>query len=155
MTTTPTYTINTIVFSSDLSKAQKIAEKFTDGPTGALMMYSRGTEEYILRTFVRTPTKFSDLPVSGIVDVIIVHLSSTDAEEFKEAKKYLESRKSIPIKVLCSENALVDEAAALDCKYLHLSELLGEGKETVLKEAKKFEETLFNCFINSISMATA
>lgn len=147
LSTERTIDMNAIVFASDLSKAQEIAEKFTDGPAGEGMMYSKGTKEYTLRTFVRTPSAFASLMNNNcIVDILILYVTSAEGEDFSEARKYLDSRKSIPIKVLCSENPLIEEAAALNCKYVHVSELLGEGREAVIKEAKKFEETLINCF---------
>jgi len=84
---------------------------------------------------------------SGIADLLIIYLSSAESSEFNQAKQYVDCRREIPIKVLCSESPLIEEAALLDCKYVHVSEVTGAaGSETIIKEARKLEETLLNCF---------
>jgi hypothetical protein len=139
-------TINALVWAVDLTKAQEIARKFTNGTSENEMLFIRTASEYTLRTFVRSPNTVPTQSPGGIADIIIIYLSSNDTSELQEAKKYVDTRQGIPIKVLCSESALLDEAAALDSKYVNVSEVTGDGSETILKEARKFEETLVNCF---------
>lgn len=138
--------INALVWAWDLSKAQEIAEKFTKGTSSDQMLFINSSADYTLRTFVRSPNCISTQSPGGIADIIILFLSSNDPVELESAKKYVDTRNTIPIKVLCCESPYLDEAALLECKYVHVSEVTGAESETIIKEAKKFEETLLNCF---------
>ncbi len=136
--------VNAIVWASDISKAEEIASKFTSDAQQTNGFYTTTISNYTLNTYVRSPYSFSTAAPSAISNILIVYLASVD--ESSEAKKYLDSRKGIPIKVLCSELNLLEESESLDCKYTNITEVMGEGRETIIKEAVKFEETLLNCF---------
>lgn len=140
------FQVNSIVWASSIDKAIEIASRFTNGEEKPNKVFTTSDDECSINTYVRSFNYFGSAAPSGITDLIIFYLPSANSPDFNEAKKYLDSRKGIPIKILTSENALLEEASSLDCKFVSLNALLGEERETILKEAKKFEETLLKCF---------
>lgn len=138
--------VNTIVWASNIDKAVEIASKFTNGVEKDNKVFAASLQEYNMNTYVRSLDAFSSAAPTGIADIVIIYLASEDSSDFSDAKKYLDSRKGIPIRVLTSENTLLDQASSLDCKFVSLNGLLGDERETIIKEARKLEETLLNCF---------
>ena len=139
-------TINTIVWAETSELSHEVALKFTNATPNQSNVYSSSFEGLTLNTYTRSPNTLPSSSPSGIANIVIVHLTSNELSVVLEAQKYLDSRKGIPIRVLTSEHPLLEEAQTLGCQYVNFNELTGEGRKNILKEAKKFEETLLNCF---------
>ena len=138
--------INTIIWALNLEKAKEISNKFTNSTCDNKNIFSKNFNNFSLNTFVRSPLTIPTSSPSGITDVIIIYISSNKSDEIDEAKKYLDYRTGIPIKILTSEEEYIEEAKYLDCIYMNIDQVTLEGRELILKEAYKFEETLLNCF---------
>lgn len=139
-------TINTIVWAETSELAHEVALKFTNAHPNQSNVYTSSFEGVVLNTYTRSPCTLPLSSPSGIANIVIVHLTTNESSAVLEAQKYLDSRKGIPIRVLTSLLPLLEEAQTLDCQYVNVNELTGEGRVNILKEAKKFEETLLNCF---------
>jgi len=145
--TNTTIEINTIIWAPTKEKAKEIAGKYSQGNIYCDCFYISNEEEFKnQKTYIRSPDEMALLAPQDITHVLILYVSSAESDDFAAARKYLDSRKGIPIKILCSENALFDQAAEMDCKFINVSEIIGEGKVAIIKEAKRFEETLLKCF---------
>jgi hypothetical protein len=134
--------INAIVWSTNIETARKYAKEFTcDASENQNNYYETTTPEYKLNTYVRCPTYPVSATPSSITDIVIIQIE--DTEDLIEAKKYLDSRRGIPMRVCLTTK--LGEFDELECKLVNPSQLASE-RNVVLKEALSFERTLVNVF---------
>jgi hypothetical protein len=133
--------INAIVWSTNIETAKKYAREFSSASENENYYYTSSTPEYNLNVYVRCPTSQIMATPSSITDIVIIQIE--DNEEVAEAKKYLDSRRGIPMKVCLTTK--VGEFDELECKNVNPTELANE-RNALLKEALSFETTLINVF---------
>lgn len=133
--------INAIVWSTNIENARKYAAELTGAQASQNNHYSKSTSEYTLNSYVRCPNHPVTATPSSITDIVIIQIEETG--DLAEAKKYLDSRRGIPMRVCLSSK--VGEFDELECKLVNPSALASEG-DIIIKEALAFEKTLVEVF---------
>jgi len=153
--------INILLWAYDIQKANEIAikilnsDKIIKNKNNFFSLFEKDLG-YKINLFLRSPKVFTLSNPTGITNILIIYLSENAIQkqniknkpnpELSEAKKYLDTRKKIPFKILTSEKLSSNELE-IHCKNIPLSDLTCEnGKNLLIKEIELYEITLKKVF---------
>ncbi len=136
-----TGTINIIVWTESTNGSEMIASTITGGnvSNGVASGEHEGTQ---LRVYTRTAGEPALAHPQGVADALIVSISK-ESLFFEQAKEYVNTRRGIPCKFICSSEDLTEVAQSVDATYLSD---VSEAKGKIISTVRELDATLRTAF---------
>lgn len=139
-------TINTVVWAENRDKAAEISGIFTLG--------SESNEEWsgfsgntVLKAYIRYPSGIIRSSPKNNTDVLIVQISGKESSVVEDAKNYINQRKAIPFKYVCSNEDLSEWAKEQGAEFFLESEVTsGSNRQKIVNSVLDLEESLRKAF---------
>ena len=133
-----TLTVNIIIWAEIKEKATILAAKLTRGKKNlteetfeSIILYPDPFKikdcKIHLKAYTRWPENFTKSSPEPITDILIINISSPSSKFFRDALKYLNTRRGIPLRYLVSEYNLTKISKDIDCKFYTENEMLSEN----------------------------
>jgi hypothetical protein len=139
--------INVVVFAETESESRELVGKILNNKQEGADVWSAQIEGVDVNGYVRWPGCISTYSPSGITDILLVHVSSAESENWETIKTYVDNRRGIPFKFLTSPVDLSENAKILEVEFLSSDDISsGNITEKLIKSALNLEQTLRSVF---------